>query len=124
MSWEFFKLSEFACKHCGENKIRHEFVDKLDLLRQRVDFPLIVTSGYRCPVHNARVSSTGTRGPHTTGWAADLGVDRERAYRVLEEALRMGFSGIGVNQKGGGRFIHLDMLPSAPGQPRPTVWSY
>jgi hypothetical protein len=39
-------------------------------------------------------------------------------------ALAKGFTGIGVQQKGGGRFIHLDNLPNGPGQPRPTVWSY
>jgi len=31
-----------------------------------------------------------------------------------------------VNQKGphAARFIHLDDLPDAEGQPRPTIWSY
>jgi len=32
MSWENFTLEEFACKHCGENKIEHELIDKLQLL--------------------------------------------------------------------------------------------
>lgn len=36
----------------------------------------------------------------------------------------MKFTGIGIQQKGGDRYIHLDNLPNAPGQPRPTVWSY
>ena len=33
MSWDNFKLEEFACKHCGENKIEHELIDKLQALR-------------------------------------------------------------------------------------------
>jgi zinc D-Ala-D-Ala carboxypeptidase len=39
-------------------------------------------------------------------------------------ALEQGFTGIGVSQKGAIRFIHVDDLPDAPGQPRPTIWSY
>ena len=51
MSWENFTLEEFACKHCGENKIEHELIDKLQLLRSDVGFPFKITSGYRCADH-------------------------------------------------------------------------
>jgi len=43
---------------------------------------------------------------------------------VLREALILGFTGIGINQKGTGRFLHLDLLPNLLLHPRPTVWSY
>lgn len=99
-------------------------MDKVEALRVAVGFPMRVTSAARCPAHNARVSGTGRTGPHTTGRAIDLGVSHGQAHAVLSKALEMGFTGIGVQQKGGGRFIHLDDLPNAPGQPRPTVWSY
>ena len=119
----FFKITEFACKcGCGTNKIDPEFVEKLDELRGRYGRPLIVSSGYRCPSHNAKVSSTGLTGPHTTGRAVDFAVARLEAYALIRYATT--FTGIGVNQKGGARFIHLDDLPDAPNQPRPTVWSY
>ena len=36
----------------------------------------------------------------------------------------VGFTGIGVNQKGGARFLHLDTIESSPARPRPTIWSY
>lgn len=128
MSWKWFTLEEFKCKgvDCcgGENRIDPAFVDKLDALRDRIGFPLPVNSGYRCPLHNARVSTTGASGPHTTGHAVDLEVDRGKAYAVLKEAPALGFTGIGVAQKGASRYIHLDDLPNAPGQPRPTCWSY
>lgn len=123
--WRHFNIGEFACQcGCGQNLIDHQFVTELDELRHRLGYPLSITSGYRCPDHNAKVSSTGRTGPHTTGRAADIGVDRIRAYEVLQTALLMKFTGIGVQQKGGSRFIHLDNLPNAPGQPRPTCWSY
>jgi len=100
------------------------YLEKLDQLRGDYGKPIIISSGYRCPSHNAKVSSTGTTGPHTTGKASDLQVDRSDAYLLLGLAYARGFTGIGINQKGSGRFIHLDTLREAPGQPRPTLWSY
>ena len=120
-NWKYFTKDEFTCHcGCGTNETEVSLIDKLDKLRSTLGFPLIITSGYRCPDHNDKVSSTGRTGPHTTGKAADLGVSRKQAYEVLKVALNMGFMGIGINQKGGGRFIHLDMISTG----RPTVWSY
>ena len=125
MSWRYFKREEFTCKcGCGQTLIEDTFIDKLDDLRDKCGFPLQVTSGYRCPTHNDRVSSTGLTGPHTTGRAADFLVSRSNAYDTVKYALLMGFTGIGVNQKGSGRFIHVDDLPNGPNQPRCTIWSY
>jgi len=122
---DYFKPAETACRcGCGLDVIRGTpFHKRLNELRERYGMPLFMTSGTRCPAHNAAVSSSGPMGPHTRG-AADFSVERKDAYRLLLIALDMGFKGIGVQQKGGGRFIHLDDLPDAPGQPRPTVWSY
>lgn len=120
----YFRPDEFDCKHCGQNRMDDQFLIEIDELRHRYGKPLVITSGYRCPDHNAAVSSTGRTGPHTTGRAADIGVDRKNALAVLRIAMEMGFTGIGVQQKGGARFIHLDNLPDAAGQPRPTIWSY
>lgn len=125
MTWRHFKIDEFACHHCGLNLIAHDFVDKLDELRERLGFPLPVSSGYRCPEYNKSVSETGMAGPHTSGRATDFLIDRRNAYLALKVALEMGFTGIGVNQKGAtGRFLHLDDLQNSEGQPRPTIWSY
>jgi len=101
-----------------------DFMRKVETLRLVVGFPLTVTSAARCAKHNRAVSETGDSGPHTTGRAIDFAVDRARALRVVEAALGLGFTGIGVQQKGASRFIHIDDLPDAPGQPRPTIWSY
>lgn len=100
-----------------------DFRAKLERLRERFGKPLRVTSGARCPEHNAKVSSTGRDGPHTKG-AADLAVRGADALRLIDLAVEQGFTGIGVQQKGEGRFIHVDDLPDAPGQPRPHIWSY
>jgi len=47
-------------------------------------------------------------------------VSRAQAHRLLVLACAAGFTGIGVAQKGNGRFIHLDDLQEG----RPAVWSY
>lgn len=124
MSLRHFKRSEFSCKHCGANLMQDWFLVLIDQLRHRHGRPLVISSGYRCPEHNARVSSTGLAGPHTTGCAVDLRVARAEAYNVLRLAMEMEFPGIGIAQKGAERFIHIDALVDAPGRPRPTVWSY
>lgn len=121
---KYFTASEFDCSCCRRNEMNEQFLEELDELRARYGKPLVVSSGYRCPTHNQRVSSTGATGPHTTGRAADLRVSRGDALKVLKIVLEMGFTGIGIQQKGAVRFIHLDNLPNAPDQPRPTLWSY
>ena len=120
-----FSKDEFKCK-CGCNLVEmsKSFVLRLDHLRERMGTPLAVTSGYRCPQHNVQVSSSGLDGPHTTGRAADLRVMGHDAYRLLQRAPELGFTGIGVAQKGQSRFIHLDDLQAHQGRPRPWVWSY
>lgn len=119
-----FSREELACRcNCGMLP-EQDFMNKVEALRVKYGAPLKVTSAARCPQHNAKVSSTGLSGPHTTGRAIDLGVRGQDALRVLRIALEGGFSGIGIAQKGDGRFIHLDDLHDAPGQPRPHCWSY
>lgn len=104
-----------------------DFLLMLDDLRHRLKFPLVVTSGYRCPVHNVRVSTTGPTGPHTTGRAVDLAIFGGQAFRLITQASLGGWmSGIGLKQHGTHerRFIHLDNLESGSGRFRPTVWTY
>lgn len=100
-----------------------EFMELMDEMREELGFPFIVSSAYRCPDHNDAISTTGRDGPHTTGRAIDIAVDRENAYLLLALAFAKGFTGIGVKQKGSGRFIHLDTLTPEESL-RPTIWSY
>lgn len=122
-----FNESEVACK-CGCGMLpRLDFMEKVETLRVAYGKPLKVTSAARCPEYNAKVSSTGLTGPHTTGRAIDFGVSGADAHHLLRTAMRhCNFTGIGVSQKGPHekRFLHFDDLPNAEGQPRPTVWTY
>jgi len=124
-----FTNAELACK-CGCGMLpQQDFMDKIEKLRVSLGFALPVNSAARCPEYNAKVSSTGLTGPHTTGRAIDLGVRGLQAYQLLACAVATGFdvrffTGIGVAQKGDGRFIHLDDLLNSPTSPRPFIWSY
>jgi zinc D-Ala-D-Ala carboxypeptidase len=119
-----FKWSEFDQKGLpgsGQKYMSHNFVRKLDELRDRCPFPFIITSGYRSPQYNQSVSDSGPDGPHTTGCASDIACDGQQAYLIVKHAMDIGFTGIGISQKGNKRYVHLDILTSSP---RPNIWSY
>ena len=120
MNLSYFKADEFKCQHCGADGIDYDFARTIDKLRHECQFPFLISSGYRCCDHPIEIRKEKP-GAHTTGQAVDIAVTGEQAITVLREALNMGFSRIGVQQKGTGRFIHLDM---AEGFPAPAIWSY
>lgn len=124
--WPNFRPAEFASQDGGAIMIVPAFMARLQRLRDDYARPMVISSGYRTPQHNARVSTTGSAGPHTTGRACDVRVHGRDALDLVGLALRHGFTGIGIAQKGphGSRFIHLDDLAAGPGCPRPWIWSY
>ena len=113
-----FKKEEFDCKHTGENQMKHEFMLKLVTLRLQFGKPLRVTSGYRDITHPAEARKS-ISGAHSHGVAVDLAVQGADAYRIIQLATTLGFTGLGVQQKGDGRFIHLDIHTDYP-----RMWSY
>jgi len=117
---KYFHPDEFRCQHCGNEGIKSSFTEKLDAIREECGFPFLISSGYRCAEHPIEAKKEKP-GAHSTGHAADIAVTGEQAIRVLEVAIKHGIKRIGVNQKGSGRFIHLD---TAPELPAPAIWSY
>ena len=120
--WPNFSKHEFDCKETGENCMDASFMDRLQSLRTEYGKPMTITSGYRSPSHSIEAKKANP-GAHSTGHACDISCYRGDAYALLSLAFKHGFTGIGVNQKGGGRFIHLDDLKSGD-ELRPTIWSY
>ena len=120
-----FTTDEMACTCCGKADMDEEFMKTLQSIRDEMQRPLKVTSGYRCEKHNERVSSTGKSGPHTYAKAADILISGADAMRLFAVAQKHGVSGVGMSQKGthSKRFVHLDILSPDEG-PRPTVWTY
>ena len=127
-SYPHFSRQELAASpdQPGDHRMDPEFMNRLERVRHEYNKPMRLSSAYRSPEHNAKVSSTGTTGPHTTGRAVDVLVSGSDALDLIDCAIFNGITGIGISQKGphDKRFVHLDDLPDAPGQPRPWVWSY
>lgn len=129
-SWsdiKHFTPDEFECRcGCERMEMQLDFVLKLDDLRERLGFPLVVTSGYRCPDYNEQISTTGRDGPHTTGRAADVSLAGPRVFSLVTQCSLGGWMrGIGLHQRGphAKRFVHLDDL-AEPNHPRPRIWTY
>jgi hypothetical protein len=120
----YFSEAELSCPCCGVNGFKPETLERFNLLRAYLDFPLPMSSMYRCAAYNKLRGFTDT---HETGQAGDTVLSHKRAWAVLAAAPKFGFTGIGVKQKGkvSGRMIHLDDLAELlPNRPRPHIWSY
>lgn len=106
-----FNSSEFECKcgRCSTVKIDMKLVDYLQELREYFGKPININSGYRCASHNAAVG--GARGSkHATGEAVDLQFREQPvpAAEVAKKAETMGIKGIGLYEKNGENFVHID----------------
>lgn len=123
MNWaeypNFFPY-EFACSHTGDVNMDTEFMSKLQCLRDEYGKPMRITSGYRSPEHPIEAAKDRP-GAHASGCAVDISANSQDAYTIVKLAFKHGFTGIGVSQKEGSRFVHLDTLE---GHPRPNLWSY
>lgn len=127
---DHFTREELSCRHCGEMLFSERAVEKLEGLRLDVCLSMPINSGYRCPSHNARVSSSGVSGPHTITAEDNVTVDVDTHGREALEIIRAapfhGFTGYGLKQHGPHRerFVHLDCLSAGVGRPRPWLWTY
>ena len=100
----YFDISEFDCSETGENEMNADTLQALDELRGVCGFAFVVTSGYRSPLHSIEAAKPKP-GMHTLGVAADIAVaDSRNRYTLVAQAIRHGFSGIGIGKD----FVHLD----------------
>ncbi len=131
--WPYFTIEEVTCKcGCGEMNMDGRFMRTILEMRKELDFPFIITSGYRCPEYNdylyterGELPGEHLNGPHTTGRALDIQISHARADRLIEASYKYKMTGRGIYQRGNihGRFIHIDNLPPDT-HPRPRIWSY
>ena len=117
-----FKPAEFACKcgQCGgEQHMDTEFMMLLQAMRDRVG-PMVVTSGYRCPMHPIE-KAKAEPGTHARGLAADIRCnDSFTRFKLIEAGMACGMRGIGWADT----FMHFDLYAGRPAAPRPAAWSY
>jgi len=122
-SKSYFKPKELQCKFTGDSGFNDEFLATLNAIREECGFPFALSSAYRSPLHpiEARKNNAGA---HTTGKAVDILCNGERALEIIRVAVKHDIKRIGIQQKGGGRFIHLDDCTEEEGFPSPAIWSY
>ena len=112
-----FLISEFECK-CGDCKISADvknnlikLADQLQILRDKVQKPIEINSGYRCANYNDNVVKGAKHSRHKKGQAADIVIDGMTPNEVHElvcEMVELGqinFGGIGKYNT----FTHLDI---------------
>jgi len=114
--FKYFSIDEFNCKETGKNEMSVKFIHRLDELREKCGFPFKITSGYRAREHSAEAHKK-TVGQHVLGVAADISVtDGIQRRKIVDEALKMGFKGIGVARS----FVHVDDRVSKSS----VMWTY
>jgi zinc D-Ala-D-Ala carboxypeptidase len=114
---ENFTDDEFKCPCCGKKDISMPFVQKLQTARDIASIPFAITSGYRCPKHNAEVGGTANSS-HLKGMAADIRTrTSSERFAIVDGLLKAGFERIGI----GSNFVHVDIDESKP--PR-VMWGY
>lgn len=121
--WNNFPRSEMQCSHTGRCEMLPSFMDRLQSLRDEFNKPMVITSAYRDRLHPAEFGKDHL-GTHAMGCAVDVRVRGADALRLVELAIKHGFTGIGVKQNRENRFIHLDDSQSRSWRPRPHIWSY
>ncbi len=105
---DHFSGSEFRCPCCSRIFVALELVEALDRFRGIVEGPVIVGSGYRCPVHNLDQDGS-PRSLHTLGLAADVIATRlsvtDLERLAYQEWFVRGVGGIGFYPG----HVHLDV---------------
>jgi len=104
-----FNLSEFACPCCQKVMIHPLLLLKLMALRDVLERPVFITSGYRCSNYNRKVGGVANS-YHCIGMAADIQVKDINLIELLAYAEEIDFSGIGFYEKK--HFLHLDVRPT------------
>ena len=115
--WPNFSYEELACQHCGSMNLSEDFLIALQELRETVDMPMTITSGYRCAEHPIEKKKSSP-GQHQIG-AIDISCRGDKAVLITQKALDLGWTGFGFQQKGSNRFVHLDRRPGER-----VMWSY
>ena len=105
---EHFTIDEVKCKcGCGFCEINNELLRKLEILRRKMERPIIIESWCRCPMHNKEVGGA-ERSSHLEGEAVDIRCSGSRTrFLIIKYALESGFTRIGTYKNR--KIIHLDV---------------
>lgn len=111
---QYFNTREFSCQcknsDCVEQKVAIELVNKLTELREAIQEPLTITSGYRCEKHQQALRTQGVntvvakKSTHELGEGVDVKPTR-LTIKNLEGMAAKYFKAIGIAKT----FLHLDL---------------
>ncbi len=110
--WPDFSPRELSCPCCGEECVFEQALDGLQRLRDAMGAALLIDSGHRCLLHNARVG--GAPLSQHKRLAFDVRLAGHDPMRLRSCAAAAGFTGFGY----GNGFLHLDVWA------RPAHWFY
>ena len=105
----YFNLSEFACPCCNLVMLHPKLLAKLVELRNILERPVYINSGFRCSKYNQKVGGV-PNSYHRIGLAADIKVKDINLIELLEICENIDFNGIGFYEKK--NFLHLDVRPT------------
>lgn len=91
-----FKVKEFACKDGSQVVFIDDYLYTiLDILRNKLGKPVIITSGYRTPEWNKKCNGA-KYSYHMRGMAADIRVDGMSAKELAKELDKIVESSCGI----------------------------
>lgn len=107
-----YQYKEFLC-HNGHKglKLDPQLVTLVQLIRDKIDKPIGITSSYRTPAYNKKIGGA-PKSQHKVGRAADLnasGIGVNRLHKIAIQALsELGIKG-GVGKYTKSNFVHVDV---------------
>lgn len=104
-----FSLKELSCPHCGVCKVRPSSANRLQRMRDILDRPVRVSSGYRCPEHNSKVGGV-VKSRHIEGIAFDVRCMPHERYEMIKAAMEVGFTCVMVYPT----WLHVDDRAGEP----------
>ncbi len=137
-----FSTGEFECScGCGESNMNVKFIHKLQTLRtiMAIDLPIVKGSSFSCGKSSKkptkfkltdsedsdkRPEKSKAKNDNTTGRVTEIKIKSSELFKIVNVAMGIGFTGIGIKDKNGSVQLHLDDLDESTGnQPRPYIWA-
>lgn len=109
-SWSYpsFSPEEISCRGDGKIVIDDKAMRMLQMLRDKLNKPLIVTSAYRSPEYNKQVGGA-SKSKHLLGEAFDIVMTNHDPAAFKAAAKQVGFLGFGDYPAQ--NFMHIDVGP-------------
>ena len=123
-----FNLKEFQCKGTGQVKIHEKLLELLQELRDTLEQPIIINSGYRSKEHNKKVGGA-KRSQHLEGTAVDISLGnldysaKELSIFVKNVAEDVGIGAENLGLGYANTFLHVDVR-GLIGENSPVEWKY